>query len=230
MNIHGLQKMTLLDFPEKVACTVFCAGCNFRCPFCHNPSLVTRIQESNRIPVEEVFSFLRKRAGILDGVCVSGGEPFVEHDLEMFLGKIRELGFLIKVDTNGSDPERLKRIVDRGLVDYVAMDIKNSPGKYGITIGIEGYDIEKIRESVSFLLSSPVEYEFRTTVVKEFHKKQDFEEIGEWIRGAEKYFLQSFVHPGDIVGDGCSGYSGEVMEQAIAIVRKYVPNAKIRGK
>lgn len=229
MNIHGLQKLTLLDFPGKVACTVFCAGCNFRCPFCHNASLVTHIDPEKRIPEKEILAFLKKRSGFLDGICITGGEPVLEKDLEEFLCKVRKLDYLIKLDTNGSDSGKLKRIVESGLVDYVAMDIKNSPDKYGMTIGIEGYDIRNIEESVEYLLSAPVEYEFRTTVVREFHKREDFEAMGRWLKGAGQYYLQSFVDSGDLIGNGFRGYTKEIMEQALGIIRKYIPSAKLRG-
>ena len=138
MNIQGLQKLTLLDYPGKVACTIFFAGCNFRCPFCHNAALVTHIDPEENIPREEVLAFLRKRAGILDGVCITGGEPLLAPDLEAFIRAIKALGYEVKLDTNGSNAEKLKHLVKAGIIDYVAMDIKNSPEKYGMTIGIEG--------------------------------------------------------------------------------------------
>ena len=148
MVIQGLQKLTLLDYPEKVACTVFTAGCNFRCPFCHNASLVIDTYKNKEIPSEEFFDFLKKRQGILDGVCVTGGEPLIQHGIEDFLRRIKELGYAVKLDTNGSFPDKLARIVEAGLVDYVAMDIKNSQESYGRTIGIEDYDLRNIHRSV----------------------------------------------------------------------------------
>lgn len=229
MKIQGLQKLTLLDYPEKVACTVFLAGCNFRCPFCHNASLVTSVDQTPDIPRGDVERFLEKRKGILDGVCITGGEPLVSKGIEEFIEWIRERGYLVKLDTNGSNPELLKSLAGRKLLDYVAMDIKNSPEKYGETIGIPGYDISRVEESVRFLLEGTVPYEFRTTVVREFHKREDFERIGEWIRGAQHYYLQGFVDSGDLICPGLRGYSREIMGQALEIVRKYVPSAELRG-
>mgnify|MGYP001857200293 CR=1 FL=1 len=229
MVIQGLQKLTLLDYPQKVACTVFTAGCNFRCPFCHNASLVIDTYKNQEIPGEEFFAFLRKRQGILDGVCVTGGEPLIQHGIEEFLREIKRLGYAVKLDTNGSFPDKLQKIVEDGLVDYVAMDIKNSQEHYGRTVGIEGYDLRNIHRSVQYLLSDPVSYEFRTTVVREFHQRSDFESIGKWIRGARRYYLQQFVDSGDLIQGGLRGYSKDIMEQALEVVKPYVPSAKLRG-
>lgn len=229
MVIHGLQKLTLLDYPGQVACTIFTAGCNFRCPFCHNASLVIETYKNKVITEEEIFSFLKKRQGILDGVCVTGGEPLIQSGIEEFLRKIKEMGFMVKLDTNGSFPEKLKNLVDAGLVDYVAMDIKNSPESYGKTIGIEGYDIKKIKRSVEYLMSGVVSYEFRTTVVRQFHQRIDFEYIAQWIKGADKYYLQQFVDSGDLIQQGLSGYNKDIMEQALSIVKATIPNAELRG-
>lgn len=229
MKIQGLQKLTLLDYPEKVACTIFTAGCNFRCPFCHNASLVTHVDSCNDIPEEEVLAFLKKRQGILDGVCVTGGEPLLQPDLPEFLGKVKALGYSVKLDTNGSNVTRLRQLVEQGLIDYAAMDIKNAPNKYGETIGIDGYNLENILQSVDYLKSGVVPYEFRTTVVREFHKREDFAAIGRWLRGAERYFLQGFVDSGDLIQDGLRAYTKDIMEQALEIVRRNVPNAELRG-
>lgn len=229
MNIQGLQKLTLLDYPGKVACTIFFAGCNFRCPFCHNASLVTHIDPEENIPREEVFAFLRKRAGILDGVCITGGEPLLAPDLEAFIREIKALGYEVKLDTNGSNAEKLKHLVKAGIIDYVAMDIKNSPEKYGMTIGIEGYEMSNVMQSAAFLMEGHVPYEFRTTVVREFHKREDFEAIGQWLEGADRYYLQSFVDSGDLIQPGLRGYTKEIMEQALGIVRQYIPAADLRG-
>ena len=229
MNIQGLQKLTLLDYPGKVACTIFFAGCNFRCPFCHNASLVTHIDPEENIPREEVLAFLRKRAGILDGVCITGGEPLLAPDLEAFIRAIKALGYEVKLDTNGSNAEKLKHLVKAGIIDYVAMDIKNSPEKYGLTIGIEGYEMSNVMQSAAFLMEGHVPYEFRTTVVREFHKREDFEAIGQWLEGADRYYLQSFVDSGDLIQPGLRGYTKEIMEQALEIVRQYIPAADLRG-
>lgn len=229
MNIQGLQKLTLLDYPEKVACTIFTGGCNFRCPFCHNASLVTHVDSCNDIPETEVLAFLKKRQGILDGVCITGGEPLLQPDIASFIEKVKELGYCVKLDTNGSNVKRLRELTEKGLLDYVAMDIKNAPNKYGETIGIEGYNLENILQSVDFLMSDAVPYEFRTTVVREFHKRDDFADIGRWLRGAKQYYLQGFVDSGDLIQPGLRAYTKDIMEQALEIVKRNIPNAKLRG-
>ena len=229
MRIQGLQKLTLLDYPEKMACTVFTAGCNFRCPFCHNASLVTHIPEKADMDEEGFFAFLRKRKGILDGVCVTGGEPLLQPDIEDFLRKIKELGYLVKLDTNGSFPEKLKNLVDKNLIDYVAMDIKNSIKQYGETIGLDTRYSEAVQKSVSYLKEGHVDYEFRTTDTRNFHTEQDFEEIGQWISGAKRYYLQAFVDSGDLIESNIEGVSKEEMELFLKKVREQIPCAKIRG-
>lgn len=229
MDIQGLQKVTLLDFPGRVACTVFLAGCNFRCPFCHNASLVTHVDPDRNIPEEEILSFLKKRRGVLDGVCITGGEPLLAPGLDRLIREIKDLGYEVKLDTNGSNSERLKTLAGSGMIDYVAMDIKNAPGKYGMTIGIDGYDMSNIFKSVDYLMSGSVPFEFRTTVVREFHKREDFEEIGRWLKGAPAYYLQGFVDSGDVIRPGLRAYTKEIMEQALGIVKKYIPAAELRG-
>ncbi|MBE6587750.1 MAG: anaerobic ribonucleoside-triphosphate reductase activating protein [Ruminococcaceae bacterium] len=226
MKINGLLKLTLLDFPGYTACTVFFGGCNFRCPFCHNASLVRG--EGENITTEEFFKFLSKREGIIDGVAVTGGEPLLQPELSGFLRRIKEMDFLVKLDTNGSFPERLKSLASEGLLDYVAMDIKSSPEGYSRAAGCK-IDAEKIRESVEFLLSGAVDYEFRTTVARGAVLPTDMEGIGELIRGAKRYFLQGFVDSGDILGEGVGPYSKEEMEEMLATVKKYVPTAELRG-
>lgn len=229
MRIQGLQKLTLLDYPEHTACTVFTAGCNFRCPFCHNASLVVDIPKESEISEEEFFAFLQKRIGILDGVCVSGGEPLLQPDIEQFIRKIKDMGFAVKLDTNGSFPEKLINLLEEGLIDYVAMDIKNSPETYAFTAGTEKLDIEAVQKSVAYLKEEHVPFEFRTTVVKHYHSKASFEEIGKWLVGTEKYFLQNFVDSGDLIGKNTRGCSAKEMNEFLAIVKKYIPNAKLRG-
>ncbi len=229
MQIQGLQKLTLLDFPEKVACTVFTAGCNFRCPFCHNASLVTHIPDEADMTDEAFFSFLKKRQGILDGVCITGGEPLLQKDIENFIRNIKELGYAVKLDTNGSFPEKLKFLVTEKLVDYVAMDIKNSPEGYEATIGTDRPFLSAIRESVAFLKEGHVPYEFRTTVTKNFHSKDDFEEIGQWIADCEKYFLQAFVNSGDLIDREITGCDEKEMNAFLSIIKEYVPCARLRG-
>lgn len=229
MRIQGLQKLTLLDYPEHTACTVFTAGCNFRCPFCHNASLVVDIPKEASASEEEFFSFLEKRIGILDGVCVSGGEPLLQQDIEQFIRKIKDMGYAVKLDTNGSFPDKLIGLVERGLVDYVAMDIKNCLASYAITAGLEVLEVAAVKKSVSYLKEGHVPYEFRTTVVKHYHSKESFEEIGTWLAGADKYFLQNFVDSGDLIGKNTRGCSEEEMREFLHVVQKYIPNAKLRG-
>lgn len=229
MRIQGLQKLTLLDFPEHVACTIFTAGCNFRCPFCHNASLVVDIPKEAEIAEEEFFSFLRKRVGVLDGVCISGGEPLLQPDIEHFMQKIKDMGFAVKLDTNGSFPDKLKSLVEKGLVDYVAMDIKNAPELYAITCGMDAIDIDAIQKSVAYLKEGHVPYEFRTTVVKNYHDKEAFEAIGQWLQGTDKCFLQNFVDSGDLIGKNTRGCTEEEMKEFLAVVTKYIPSAKLRG-
>ena len=228
MLIKGLQKLTLLDYPGKMACTVFTAGCNFRCPFCHNASLVTNIDEE-RISEEDFFSFLQKRQGIIEGVCVTGGEPTLQPDLKEFLKKIKDLGYSVKLDTNGYRPEVLKDVVNSGLVDYVAMDIKNSQAKYASTCGLDNLDIAKINESVEFLMSGVVDYEFRTTVVKELHTEDDIQDIVSWIKGAKKYFLQGFIGSGDLICTGYSGYDKTDLQKLLNIAKNDLSVTELRG-
>jgi pyruvate formate lyase activating enzyme len=227
MNIQGLQKLTLLDYPGKLACTIFTAGCNLRCPFCHNASIV--LGNSQELEWSRVMEFLRKRVKVLDGVCISGGEPTLQRDLEARIGEIKELGFLVKLDTNGTRPKVLKHLVQSEFVDYVAMDIKNSFAKYGSTVGISNFDIGPIQESVEFLLSRPVDYEFRTTVVKEFHEKDDFVSIGTWLQGAERYYLQAFVDSEHGLKRGLQPYSKDEMEVFREILTPFIPAVELRG-
>lgn len=231
MIIKGLAKLTLLDYPGRVACTIFTGGCNFRCPFCHNASLAVRANEVDTIPEEEVFALLNKRKGILDGVCITGGEPLLYGDsLKDYILRIKEMGYQVKLDTNGSRPEGLAELISIGALDKVAMDIKSSPEGYGKTVGIEGFDISPILESIALLKQGRVEYEFRTTVVRELHEESDIHGIGKMIEGAEAYYLQSFVDSGDLIGEGLSAPSSEEMKKYLEIAKKYVPNSHIRGE
>ena len=228
MQFAGFQKLTLLDFPGKVACILFTMGCNFRCPFCHNASLV-RAEEKPQITEDEVLAFLKKRQGILEGVCISGGEPLLYDGLGEFIKKVKALGYSVKLDTNGSFPEKLKALVNDGLIDYVAMDIKSSGINYDKVAGINT-DIEKIKESISFLMTDAVDYEFRTTLVKELHCAEDMENIGAMIKGAKRYFLQNFKDSGDVLSSNMSPLTEEEMEQMQTIARKYIPDTTIRGQ
>ncbi len=230
MNIAGIQKMTLLDYPGKIACTVFTQGCDFHCPFCHNTSLVTEkgsVCESVR--VEDFFAFLEKRKNRLDGVCVTGGEPLLQKDISGFLERIKRMGFLVKLDTNGSFPGRLKNLVSSGLVDYAAMDIKSSFSHYGDAAGIPRLELEPVRESISFLLSGKVEYEFRTTVVKELHNREVLLEAAGEIAGASRYYLQQFVDSGNLIRHGLTAYNAEEMYCLKELVSPYVKFCGVRG-
>lgn len=229
MIIYGFQKMTLLDYPGKVACTLFTGGCNFRCPFCHNAMLVTELDRDNYYTDEEIFDYLKKRVGILDGVCITGGEPLMNDDIDEFIGRIRALGYSIKLDTNGSYPEKLEKLLKDGLVDYVAMDIKNTPEKYAETIGVKRFDFTPVKQSMELLMNGTVPYEFRTTVVNEFHTVQDIEEIAEMIAGARGYFLQNFVDSGSLIGSELTPVTKEIIRKMKEKATQYVVNTDIRG-
>lgn len=229
MIINGFQKMTLLDYPGKVACTVFTAGCNFRCPFCHNASLVTNIDKNMRIDEEEILSYLKKRKGMLDGVCVTGGEPLLQPDIEDFIRKIKEMGYAVKLDTNGSFPEKLRDLCQKGLVDYVAMDVKNCMEKYPATVGIENFDTAAVEESIAFLMNGDTEYEFRTTVAKELHTADDIAVLCDKISGAKKYFIQNFVDSGDILGENLSPQTRENLDKMKNSGKKHIQNIELRG-
>ena len=230
MFVAGLQKLTLLDYPGKVACTVFTAGCNFRCPFCHNAPLVLPERMGQDVTEEDVLAFLGKRVGILDGVAITGGEPLLHKEMAGFLQKIKEMGYSVKLDTNGSFPEHLKELVKAGLVDRVAMDIKNAPGLYGATVGIEGFDISGVEESKNFLLEGSIDYEFRTTVVKGLHTKESLTEAAKWIAGAKEYYLQQFKDSGDVIAiDGLGAYDENEMHALADAVAEFVPSVKVRG-
>lgn len=229
MRISGFQKMTLLDYPGKVACTIFTSGCNFRCPFCHNASLVTHIDKSVSFSEEEILEYLKKRKGILDGVCITGGEPLLQVDIIDFLTKIKEIGYSVKLDTNGSFPQKLEKIINKQLVDYVAMDIKNSKEKYPQTVGIANFDISPIEKSVEILKTSGIDYEFRTTVVAEFHEPQDIVAAAEWIKGAKRYFLQNFVDSGDLICSNLSAVDKSVLCNMQQKAAQFVCKTEIRG-
>ena len=228
MKIHGLQKMTLLDFPGRVACTVFLGGCDMRCPFCHNAELI----DGSAPPVmeeEELLAFLKKRQGLLEGVAITGGEPLLRPDIISLAEKIRDLGYPMKLDTNGTHPDRLREIIDRGLAAYVAMDIKNSPDRYAVTAGVDTLDMGKIRESVSLLMEGRTDYEFRTTVVAELHDADSIRGIGEWIRGAKRYYLQKFTDRDTVPFGGFHAPADNEMRAYAEIAREYVPSVKLRG-
>ena len=228
MKIHGLQKMTLLDFPGKVACTVFLSGCDMRCPFCHNAELIDGTAPAV-MEEEELLAFLKKRTGLLEGVAITGGEPLLRDDTIVLMEKIRDLGYPVKLDTNGTHPDRLRKILDRELAAYVAMDIKNSPDRYAVTAGLEKLDLAPVRESVSLLMEGRTDYEFRTTVVAELHDGDSFRGIGEWIRGARRYYLQKFTDRDTVPFGGFHAPEDAKMLEYAAIAREYVPSVVIRG-
>ena len=229
MLINGFQKLTILDYPGKVACIVFTPGCNFRCPFCHNASLVTHIDKDTYLDIDEVLSYLKKRQGLLDGVVITGGEPLLQDGIEDFIAEIKALGYCVKLDTNGSFPKKLISIVEKGLVDYVAMDIKNSKEKYAETIGVDDFDIIPIEKSVDFLLQNKVDFEFRTTIVDGFHTLDDIQDIVVWIKGAHKYFLQNFVDSGDLIKPDLKPVSALLLKEMQKKASEIIPNVEIRG-
>ena len=228
MKIHGLQKMTLLDYPGRVACTVFLGGCDLRCPFCHNYDLATGAAPAV-MDDSQLLSFLEKRRGLLDGVAVTGGEPCMRPDLPELLRRIRALGYAVKLDTNGTHPDRLRALIGEELVDYVAMDIKNSPAKYALTAGLKALDLGPIRESAAELMRGSVDYEFRTTVVNELHAAGDFEAIGSWIDGARRYALQCFTDRDSVPYGNLTAPSRDAMRRYLEIVKPHVREAFIRG-
>ena len=229
MNISGIQKLTLLDFPGKLACTIFTLGCNFRCPFCHNASLVLPGMGES-ISEEDVFSFLEKREGVLEGVCITGGEPCLQPDLEAFIEKVKALGFAVKLDTNGTFPEKLGSLLEKGLLDYVAMDIKTSKERYPQVSGVQNEKLfENVQRSVEILKSSNIPHEFRTTTAKELQTKEDFEKIGHWLKGEERYFIQQYETRGELIGEELTPYEKEQLQDFKKIMENFVENVGIRG-
>ena len=230
MRLAGIQKLTLLDYPGKVACILFTPGCNYRCPFCHNASLVLPDRQTDALPEEQALQFLQKRRGVLDGVVITGGEPLLHDGLAEFLKKIKQMGYSIKLDTNGALPERLYCLVNEGLLDYVAMDIKNSPQLYALTTGCKNVDLDAVAQSKDFLLSGTVPYEFRTTVVKGLHTEQSLIEAAEWINGAKAYFLQQYKNSGDVLSaDGLDAFTDGEMKMLADKVRPTLPAVQLRG-
>lgn len=229
MKICGLQKTTLLDFPGHVAATVFLSGCDFRCPFCHNTDLITG-RAAELMSVEQLLVFLKKRAGVLEGVCISGGEPTLSGaELEMLIDSIKSLGYLVKLDSNGYRPKLLRKLCENQLLDFVAMDIKAGRFHYEEVCGVPGLNMDAIEDSVSFLMEGKIPYEFRTTVVKGLHSAEDFRDIAQWIEGCSQYFLQGFVDSGNVLKEGFSAFTREELETFLSIVKATVPAAKIRG-
>ncbi len=229
MNIHGFNKLTLLDYPGHMAATIFLGGCNMRCPFCHNASLVTRVASQSTIPMVDVINTLSKRRSILEGVCITGGEPTLNSGLTNLIHQIKSYGFKVKLDTNGTNPDLLKAYIQEGLIDYVAMDIKNSKEKYALTSGFPNINLDKLQQSIDILLSASLDYEFRTTIVKEFHMQEDMLSIGKWIEGAKAYYLQSYQASEDTIGPVLNSHSKETLEAFQAILKPYVNQVALRG-
>lgn len=229
MEIHGFQKTTLLDFPGHVAATVFVGGCNFRCPFCHNGLLVLDPGNQPLIGEDEVLAYLKKRRGILEGVCITGGEPTLQKDLSSFVKKLKAMDYLVKLDTNGYCPEVLKGLLTEGLLDYAAMDVKASPERYDIVAGVSNIDCEKILESIRLLKSCDIPYEFRTTAVRGLHRIEEFEEIGKLLSGCRVYFLQGFRESDNMIGEGYEAFSAQEMEEIADIAGKYIDRVELRG-
>ena len=225
--IGGLQKVTLLDFPGKVACTVFLTGCNLRCPYCHNPDLVLTKDNGKYISEKEFFEFLLSRKGKLDGVCITGGEPTLYPNLINLIRRIREMGFLVKLDSNGTVPEILKLLLREKLLDYVAIDIKNAPTRYAETCGADV--IEQVKKSAALLKNSNIDYEFRTTVCHPFHSPDGMQEIGRWLHGAKRYFIQPFVDSDNLLGSGISAMAKPELKTLLKAVKPYIPAAELRG-
>lgn len=238
MNIAGLQKLTLLDYPDKMAACIFTPGCNLRCPFCHNAELVIGIPDAEGNPyfpsvaLEEFFSFLDTRQGLLDGICITGGEPLLQQGIGEFCRMVHARGFSVKLDTNGTHPEKLQALIDEGLVDYVALDVKNSPARYGETVGLPDFDVTPIRRSIEILLQDKVDYEFRTTLVAELHDEEALLEIARWIRGARRWYLQNFVDSDRVfAGRGIlHSYSEPELDALLPRLQAVVLNTSIRGE
>ncbi len=253
MKIYGFQKTTLLDYPEHVAATVFTGGCNFRCPYCQNGGLVLCPGQYGEVSEEEVWRHLEKRKGILDGVCVTGGEATLQPDLEAFIRKVKEMGYAVKLDTNGYRPEVVRRLLEEGLLDYVAMDVKASKENYARAVGLVGcaagrkaeiladeredresgvgeFDIGRIEAAVDLLKNSGIPYEFRTTAVKGIHTVEEFERIGEWLSGSRAYFIQNYREDGEILcREGLDGFSAEELQEIVRLAGKYVARVELRG-
>ena len=230
MHIHGYSQLTLLDFPGRIGCTVFTGHCNFRCPFCHNASLVLRASQQPELDPEKVLTHIASRANRLEGVCVTGGEPTLQKDLPEFLRRLKDLGLLVKLDTNGTNPDLLTEVVTTGLVDFVAMDIKAGPDNYGRAAGLADISMDRIFRSAEFLLSGQVDYEFRTTVVEGIHTDTDFRQIGSWLTDARSYYLQQYKDSGDLISpEGLAAPTREQLTHYCDIVRPFIPSVAIHG-
>lgn len=229
MDIYGLEKLSLVDYDGFVAATVFTGSCNFRCGFCHNSALVLDSKSLPIIPESEILNYLKKRKGVLEGLCITGGEPTLNPDLPEFIKKVKDIGYKVKVDTNGTNPEMVKLLVKEGLADYFAIDIKNDRENYAEIIGFKTFDTSKIEKTVEFLLSGATKYEFRTTLIAEYHKAENIKRIGEWIKGADKYFMQKFKSGDNCISQDLSPVSEETAKEFLEIARPFVKHAALRG-
>ena len=229
MRFSGFQKLTLLDFPGRAAATAFSPGCNFRCPFCHNARLVLPDGAEESVAPEEILAYLRRRRGLLDGLCLTGGEPTLQADLAGFCREVKSLGLLVKLDTNGSRPDTVRRLIEAGLIDYVAMDVKNGRERYAETAGVPSLDLGPVEESVALLKEGRVDYEFRTTVVSQLHDEASLVSAAEWLRGAKAWYLQQFVDSGGCIRQGLTAYSEDALRALLKTVQTILPSARLRG-
>ena len=229
MDIFGLEKLSLVDYDGFVAATVFTASCNFRCGFCHNSALVLDYKDIKPIPEKDILDYLKKRKGILEGLCITGGEPTLNPDLPEFIKKVKDIGYSVKVDTNGTNPEMVKLLAKEKLADYFAIDIKNDKANYAEIIGFKTFDTKKVEQTVEFLLSGAVKYEFRTTLIAEYHKAENIKAIGEWIKGADKYFMQKFKSGDNCISQNLSPVAEDTAKQFVEIIRPFVKSVNLRG-
>ncbi len=229
MEIYGIEKLSLVDYDGKIATTLFTGSCNFRCGFCHNSALVTGVSNLQPNDLDEVFDYLKKRTSLLEGVCITGGEPTLQKDLPEFCARIKELGYSVKIDTNGTNPEMIKTLNENCLADYFAMDIKNDLDNYSEIIGVKNFDTKNVEKSVEYFLSGKANYEFRTTLIKEYHSEENVRKIGEWIKGANKYLLQKFKPGENCISNNLSGIDEETANSYLEILKKYVNQVGLRG-
>lgn len=227
MKIYGIEKFSMVDWDGKIVCTLFASGCNFRCPFCHNASLA--LAEGNEIDHTEIFNFLEKRKELLDGVCISGGEPTLHPSLEDFAGKIKDMGYKVKLDTNGTNPTAVKTLIEKGLVDYIAMDVKNSPQKYAQTTGLDSLNIDNILESIKVIKESNIPHEFRTTIIKEYHTESDMHNIANMIAGCDKYFIQKYVDRDSCISHGFTPVDKDTAKNWLALFTNKAKRTSLRG-
>lgn len=228
MYFSGIDKFSLVDFDEKISCTLFLHDCNFRCPFCHNSALVTK-EAGIKIPEEDILTYLKSRRGVIDAVVITGGEPTLHKELPEFIRNVKEMGYLVKLDTNGTNPDMLIDLVNSNLLDYVAVDIKNSKEKYPLTIGLKAFDLSKVIKTVDFLLENHVDYEFRTTLIEEFHTKEEMVQIGKWIKGAKHYRLQRFIDNENCIKHGLHEVKKEDALSFKDILLKYINDVELRS-